>query len=257
MKKIVEAFMKVSYIKWIGICALIGAGLGFIVALTEDTFDTSMQALTMTEIEAMFQLRKIIFSSNFIGGLSVLMILSLWMIYLLYQFKQSKSREDVFENPLEKEKIYETKIERALMLSTIATVGSHCWLGTTLALKEQLSSQFLLLIPLAMLLFISLLQKRILDYHNEVYPDKPFNLKDIDAHAEYFKRLDEGEKWIVYQACYKAFMSIDQIFTIFLAALLVFNFFFRGVIFPVLLISIIWILLKIIYFREVRKYNVG
>ncbi|OUM88789.1 MAG: hypothetical protein BAA01_14255 [Bacillus thermozeamaize] len=146
---------------------------------------------------------------------------------------------------------------KALISASLSSCGATIWLIIALAQLFTFDEPFFwLLVNVTLSLFMLLLSQWLLrqciNLFNLVYPERKFQF-DMSS-QEYFEKLDEAEKYIAYHSAFQAFKSMDMMLLLSLGILVVYAIFVQFALFPMLLLSALWILQKGIYFRETMKF---
>ncbi|GAA0359264.1 DUF3169 family protein [Bacillus horti] len=154
----------------------------------------------------------------------------------------------------------EWMVSKLLILTSLNTILTFVWATLAVGLASQGNTDpvayHLVNIVLSFLLILitSMQFKKIMHQFNLLYPNKPINLDEKNGDRAYFEKLDEGEKWMVYKAAFKAFQSLDILFVIGIIVLLGYSMLVQFTPLPTLVLTLIWLGVKIIYFVETYKF---
>jgi hypothetical protein len=97
---------------------------------------------------------------------------------------------------------------------------------------------------------VTLCQQKIVDLIRRMNPEKQGSVYQVDFHKKWYASCDEAEQKKIGQSAYKSFSIMNLAFPIaWLAALLV-GFIISGDVFPVILVSVLWLVGSISYQRE-------
>jgi hypothetical protein len=146
---------------------------------------------------------------------------------------------------------------KALIASSLSSSGAVIWMIIALTQLMTFDEPFHLLLgnallSLLMLLLTLRLLRRCFQMLNQLDPKRTFQLNM--SSQEYFEKLDEAEKYIAYQSAFKAFKTMDLMLLISLGILVFYSVTVQFILFPMLLLSALWILQKGVYFRETMKF---
>ncbi|MGQ8870982.1 DUF3169 family protein [Paenibacillus sp. TSA_86.1] len=156
----------------------------------------------------------------------------------------------------------ERSLGSAMMLSSFSVIASFAWVA--LALSLYASSRDLpkstnlftlgnLVAACIAVIIVVVLQSVTIKRYNRYFPDRSLDLNSRNMKKDHFEKLDEGEKWIVYRAAYRSFQTMNLLLGIGMAALVLYSALFTFAAFPIVLLSVIWIVNIGVYFRETYR----
>lgn len=158
----------------------------------------------------------------------------------------------------------ERSLGSAMMLSTFSVIASFAWVALALSLymsnrKFPLSSSpdlYMLgnlVVSFIAVIIVVILQTLTIKRYNLYFPDRALDLNSRSMKKDHFEKLDEGEKWIVYRAAYRSFQMMNLLLGIGMVAMVLYSVLFTFAPFPIVLLSIIWIINLGVYFRETYR----
>ncbi|MGF6356556.1 hypothetical protein ABIE27_004474 [Paenibacillus sp. 4624] len=106
---------------------------------------------------------------------------------------------------------------------------------------------------ISVIIVVVVLQNVTIKRYNRYFPDRALDLNSRNMQKNHFEKLDEGEKWIVYRAAYRSFQMLNLLLGVGMAALVVYSILFSFAAFPIILVSVIWIINIGVYFRETYR----
>jgi hypothetical protein len=145
------------------------------------------------------------------------------------------------------------QLSLALVASNVHMVLLFLFAGVAMILLLWQANQYTLLTLGAFILGIvtvTLCQQKIVDLIRRMNPEKQGSVYQVDFHKKWYASCDEAEQKKIGQSAYKSFSIMNLAFPIaWLAALLV-GFIISGDVFPVILVSVLWLVGSISYQRE-------
>ncbi|MCM3781794.1 DUF3169 family protein [Neobacillus mesonae] len=186
--------------------------------------------------------------------------LSVWNIVGLSKIPRQTSTPDIQSDELYSPA--ERAVGRMLIISSINVIVPFTWVALALAhylslegvLAEEELFGLINFIAAVLSVVISIaLQNRTVKRYNLHFPDRAFDLNASHAHQQFFEKLDEGEKWVVYRSAYRSFRIMDYLMIGSIIAMIMYSLMFQFAPFPIILLSIIWLVHKAVYFYEASK----
>ena len=215
----------------------IGAIIGFIVALWDlFTFIIPFEREWIT-----YALLVILFAMSIRIGL-------IWK----QSDKPSSPQIDIDEQNARQEKIaYKFVGSTSLFL----IVAASCSFIALLEWGENSNflSDLIITLFIANFIFGIYAQIRAVQFHNKYNPGAFINLKRTDGYEEYFKNLDEGEKFEQYRVAYKSFYAMNLLFPATLITLFIISIASSPQYVAILAVSVLWFIMYMIYYREGAK----
>ncbi|WP_427179427.1 DUF3169 family protein [Paenibacillus sp. TC-CSREp1] len=156
----------------------------------------------------------------------------------------------------------ERSLGRALMLSSFGVITACAWVALALSLYEANShaaespNLFILgnlVAACISIIVVVVLQNLTIKRYNRYFPERALDLDSLNMKKNHFKKLDEGEKWIVYRAAYRSFQMMNLLLGIGMAALVLYSVLFTFTAFPIVLLAVIWMINIGVYFRETYR----
>ncbi|CAI6082285.1 hypothetical protein PAECIP112173_03506 [Paenibacillus sp. JJ-100] len=156
----------------------------------------------------------------------------------------------------------ERSLGHAMMLSSFGVITAFAWIALAMALYE--SSNHLshspdyfiignLVAACISIILVVTLQYLTIKRYNRYFPDRALDLDSLNTKKDHFEKLDEGEKWIVYRAAYRSFQMMNLLLGIGMASLVVYSVLYRFAAFPIVLLTVIWLINIGVYFRETYR----
>ena len=102
-----------------------------------------------------------------------------------------------------------------------------------------------------------LLQGITVSLLKKINPEKRGNILDFGFDKKWINSCDEAQKMAVYRASYETYKFSKYIFMVAWGIILVTNEIFKCGIFPIVLVSVMWLVQTVIYMVEARKYERG
>lgn len=188
------------------------------------------------------------------------LLLTLWSFLSLKRLSRLRAESNQEEELEGQISAKEWVVSKLNIISTFNIIFSFVWLALSLGLVAQGSegqyffSMLNIVLSVLFVLMTIMLQNRTLRHFNHVYPDRQLDLDSSKGQNDLFEKLDEGEKWIVYQSAYKTFRYIDHLLMVGIVILVGYSFLISFSPVPILVLALIWVAIKGIYFREATKF---
>ena len=119
--------------------------------------------------------------------------------------------------------------------------------------RENLLSGLVAFSCLTVSIFGYFAQINAVKFHNKYSPGAFVNLKRTDGYEEYFKNLDEGEKFEQYRVAYKSFYAMNLLFPATLLTLFMISIASSPQYVAILAVGVLWFIMYMIYYREGAK----
>ncbi|KNF08290.1 protein of unknown function DUF3169 [Gottschalkia purinilytica] len=149
----------------------------------------------------------------------------------------------------------EKKLEFTMFTSTSFSILFLGWYGVLISFITTLNNIFHISTGIIIILTGAILQGIVFKYHNKLYPKKAIDPMSLNADKDRFDKLDEGEKWMIYKSSYKTFRVMDFIYSIVLTFIILASMLFSLSSLSIVIVTLLWISQKLIYFCEARKFN--
>lgn len=156
----------------------------------------------------------------------------------------------------------ERSLGNAMMLSSFGVIASFAWVALALSLYAssrdlpQSSNLFTLgnlVAACIAVIIVVVLQSATIKRYNRYFPDRALDLNSRNMKKDHFEKLDEGEKWIVYRAAYRSFQMMNLLLGVGMAVSVLYSILYNFVAFPIVLLSVIWMINLGVYFRETYR----
>jgi hypothetical protein len=99
------------------------------------------------------------------------------------------------------------------------------------------------------------LQIIIFRHYNKLYPDRTINVQSPHADRELFNKLDEAERFIVYRSSHNSLKAVNKLIICGVLVFIAYSFFFEFTPLPIIVLVIISIVQKAVYFHEASKLS--
>lgn len=203
----------------------------------------------------------IVFSYDLLYALLSLVIISLFFLFFkqLIAYKslirnKRKMSEDVRGGLLEKTSfklLYSTSFLVVVSLMWLAIAWGHIKAGPPEEHFRYVTIN--LVLAVLSLVLTGVAQYYAVKIHNKQFPDRTYNIFSPDPQKEYFEQLDEGEKFLTYQASFSVFRKMTFVFFFVLGGLLCYGAFVQFHIVPILLVGGLWLTMYFIHYSEGKK----
>lgn len=226
-------------------CIILGGALGISIAIFEDFFPDGY----------------LIFSYDLLYGLIVLGIICLFIFFFkqLISFKKLLRQKGVL-NEDEQGVLLEKASFKLLYSTSFVLVVSFMWLAIAVGhykadppMEEYRYVSVTLALAVLSFVLTGFAQSYAVKIHNKQFPDRRYNIFSPDPQKEYFKQLDEGEKYLTYQASFSVFRKMTFVFCFALGGLLCYGAFVQFNIVPILLVGGLWLTMYLIHYSESKK----
>ncbi len=225
---------KIKFTLFIIVCALVGGLFGYFVAGNE---------LNIKGYDF-----RIMFDYDMIYSVFAL-IMIITIISLMLRIKKLTKEND----PL-------------FLVSGISVITGLTWLALAFAqlfhtMRMEASERILDLVfgnlVVALILFFTalFLQSYLVRTYNKKFPKKNLDLFAKKPMESYFAKLDEGEKWVVYQASFKSFVLMEKLLMFAILLFSLYSIFFELLLFPIIICALIWTAQKTHYVIETKKFE--
>lgn len=147
------------------------------------------------------------------------------------------------------------KINSLSYITTLFISISFIWLAVMISKSfNEIEEKYLAVA--AINLFISIILQNISTaIYNKYYPNKKLNIYENNADKNLFNKLDEGEKWIIYNSAYSTFQNMQSVYSASIVIVMVLSIFTSIPILLPIVIGLLWIIQTSIYSIKANKYN--
>ncbi|MBY0203082.1 hypothetical protein J2T16_003415 [Paenibacillus intestini] len=193
------------------------------------------------------------------------LVMTIWNSISLARTPSARPEEDEADDISDPPSLMspaERSLGSAMMLSTFSVITSFAWVALALSLyassrdlpkSSNLFTLGNLVAACIAVIIVVVLQSVTIKRYNRYFPDRALDLNSRNMQKNHFEKLDEGEKWIVYRAAYRSFQMMNLLLGVGMAALVVYSILFSFAAFPIILLSVIWIINIGVYFRETYR----
>lgn len=204
-------------------------------------------------------------------GMPIVMtvLLMITLVYALWAIKTTRKEWETAQN-LEDEEFdswYETsdaRLETALEFVSFSTIinyfGFSAVFYTVLYYEENIMyGLFLLGLAVLIITIISsiMLQSRIVDMVKVINPEKNGSVYDMKFQDKWIESCDEYEQLMIYKATFKVFKVLNFVCTMLWMVFTILALVIKLSLWPVTIISFIWLLMTATYTLECRKLAKG
>lgn len=159
----------------------------------------------------------------------------------------------------------DSKLENALELVSYTTIINYFGFSASfysfLYYEEQMRFAwifFLALIVLIITIISSImLQSRIVDMVKVINPEKSGSVYDMKFQDKWVDSCDEFEQLMTYKACYKVYKVLNFVCTMLWMVFTILALVIKLSLWPVTIISFIWMLMTVTYMIECKKLSKG
>lgn len=186
----------------------------------------------------------------------VLIVLFVMSIRIGLIWNQADTKESP-EMDIDEQNARQEKVAHKFIGSTslLLIIGATCLfiVGLEWDASDNLLSGLIVTLFLAIFIFAIFAQIKAVEFHNKYSPGAFVNLKRIDGYEEFFKTLDEGEKFEQYRVAYKSFYAMNLLFPAMLLTLFIVSIAFSPQYVAILAVGILWFVMYMIYYRAGAK----
>ena len=187
------------------------------------------------------------------AALAILFVMAIRIVLIWNQFDTPESPEiDIDEQSVRHEKVAHKLVGSTSLFLIIGSTFSF-FAGLEWNENNNLLSGLIAFSIATITLFGFFAQNSAVDLHNKYSPGAFVNLKRIDGYEEYFKSLDEGEKFEQYRVAYKSFYAMNLLFPATLFTLFFVSIASSPQYVAILAVGILWFIMYMIYYREGSK----
>jgi hypothetical protein len=187
-------------------------------------------------------------------------LLTVWIIMGIVRLSSIPGSEQKFteEGPTPRELAVGTLIK----ISAYNLITAFLWTALCfayLASKEGRAEDqeaFLLVNLVCACVFTLLataLQSIIIRHYNKLYPDRSINMRSRNAQRELFVKLDEAERFIVYRSAHSSLKAVNLLLISGILLFILYSLLFEFTPLPIIVLAVISIVQKAVYFREASK----
>jgi len=147
------------------------------------------------------------------------------------------------------------KVSNATLVCTIQSILGLTWDAVVINKGFEDGSIYLIVFPTIFLIISGYLLSITMKYFNYLNPKKKMILYENGAEKKYFDKLDDGEKWVVYNCSYTTINKMQIVFSAALVMSMLLSMFISVSVAVPIVIGVIWIIQNLIYSLEARKYE--
>lgn len=154
-------------------------------------------------------------------------------------------------------------IARSVAAGSIGLITGMLFLGIIVSQIERYADQprWLLLAAMAVYvagMFLNIkMQQLQVDFLKQMSPHMKGSVYDMSFHKKWEESSDEAEKLIIYRASYKAFRTANTACCLIWVLLVLGALFFHYGSLPSIIVSVIWLILIVTYYREAMRLEHG
>lgn len=179
-----------------------------------------------------------------------LVIISYLIVTIIY-IRSNYMKVDLENIP----KAIDRKVSNTILLCTIQSIIGLTWDALVISKSFEKGELHLVLVPTVFIFIAVLLLTITMKYYNYLYPNRKMNLFENEAEKKYFDKLDDGEKWVIYNCSYTTFNKMQMVFAAAIVISMVLSMFLSVPIAVPMVIGTMWIIQNLIYSFESRKYE--
>ncbi|SDW14387.1 DUF3169 family protein [Paenibacillus sp. CF384] len=112
-----------------------------------------------------------------------------------------------------------------------------------------------LLCAVVFILGAVVLQSIIVRHYNKLFPDRSISMRTRNTQRELFDKLDEAERFTVYRSAYSSFKAVNVMIYSGILFFILYSFLFEFSPLPIMVLTIISIVQKAVYFREASRFG--
>ncbi|MBX4260842.1 DUF3169 family protein [Clostridium estertheticum] len=197
---------------------------------------------------------------SFVGNMSnliskVLFVISIIIIiYLIINtiyIKSNYMKVDLDNVP----KVISRKVSNVILLSTVLSIIGLIGYAVVINKSFDKGSFYLIIVPTIILIIAAFVLMTTMKYSNYLNPNRKMYLCENEAEKKHFDKLDDGEKWVIYNCSYATFNKMQKVYAAILVLIMVLSIFINVPIVACIMIGSIWIIQNLIYSFEARKYE--
>jgi hypothetical protein len=189
------------------------------------------------------------------------------MVWTLVEWRKYRKHVESYKAAEEEEEILNTiekKVGKMIMINAFTVMITISWLSLVLAhllsldaadVSEEAWVVGTLLIALFFEISASVGQIVLIRMFNRTFPNRSFNMWTYRSKEEFFQKLDEGEKWVVYRSAFRSFQWMDTLLLLGIAFFIIYSLFDDFALMPIIVLSIIWVSKNLLYFKEAGKFE--
>lgn len=230
------------------ICSMIGGGVGGATMSQWMDYAAEHDVYRMLG-DIQLSMVSIFRCATVVLGIAFLLVLSVIYFGVKKEVHKIDDEDDALYKKVEK------NIGRGLAISNVGYllgiltfgVGSYCMPKTSgdgTELFFTMNVLFFLVILVAMIFY----QNRFVNLYKELSPEKQVSTYDMKFRKRWLENCDEAEKMMIYQASYKVFCIMNNVYTWTAVILVIISMGFEIGIFPFITVMLLWLTSQIIYF---------
>ncbi|MBU3177943.1 DUF3169 family protein [Clostridium estertheticum] len=178
-------------------------------------------------------------------------IIIIYLIINIIYIKSNYRKVDLDNVP----KVISRKVSNVILLCTVQSIIGLMGYAVVLNKSFNKGALYLIIIPTIFLVIAMSVLMTSMKYSNYLNPNRKMYLYENEAEKKYFDKLDDGEKWVVYNCSYTTFNKMQKVYAAILVLIMVLSMFINVPIVACIMIGSIWIIQNLIYSFEARKYE--
>lgn len=196
------------------------------------------------------------FSENINGFLfkamfAVSLIIVIYLIITINHIRLNYMKVDLDNIP----KVLIRKVSNATLICTILSILGLTWDAVVINKGFDDGSAYLIIFPTIFLILAGVLLSITMKYFNYLNPNRKMILYENGAEKRYFDKLDDGEKWVIYNCSYTTINKMQIVFSAALVISIFLSMFISVSVAVPVVIGVIWIIQNLINSLEARKYE--
>jgi len=203
----------------------------------------------ITKIDLSFSenINSYLFKAMFVVSL----IIIIYLIITINYIRSNYMKVDLDNIP----KAFNRKVSNAILVCTIQSILGLTWDAVVINKGFEDGSVYLIIFPTIFLILAGFLLSTTMKYFNYLNPNRKMILYENGAEKKYFDKLDDGEKWVIYNCSYTTINKMQIVFSAALVISIFLSMFINVSIAVPIVIGVIWIIQNLIYSLEARKYE--
>ncbi|MCB2361367.1 DUF3169 family protein [Clostridium estertheticum] len=178
-------------------------------------------------------------------------IIIIYLIINIIYIKSNYRKVDLDNVP----KVISRKVSNVILLCTVLSIIGLTGYSVVINKSFDKGSFYLIIVPTIVLIIAAFVLITAMKYSNYLNPNRKMYLYENEAEKNHFDKLDDGEKWVVYNCSYTTFNKMQKVYAAILVLIMVLSMFINVPIVVCIMIGLIWIIQNLIYSFEARKYE--
>lgn len=247
---------KKKFVIRVVLALLAGAVFGFLTALCIDTFKENTTGITN------MILQKFPFIQLYVLPWLMLVFIVICIIINQHFMKKSRIQIDTWDGEDDEHiNLADLYLNKTSLVCSIQIVGIQILFAIiTYGLMENIQStaDSVIILIAIVIYFIGLTSSVLQQNHlirliKEYAPEKKGSVYDKNFHDVWLASCDEAEQHMIYEATYKTFRFMSNVFSICLTAAIIAGIFFPIGILCAIVIGVLWLIMTWYYSKEAMK----